>query len=73
MASSLSLPLTQAQEREDRHDHDDQADEINQSIHVQLRLFSLQVQTQNWQKEKMFLSRVDVLSYALQYRSAPAS
>src|SRR3954447_1348364 len=24
---------TQAEERQDRHDHDDQADEINQSVH----------------------------------------
>jgi hypothetical protein len=30
------LALAQAEERKDSHDHDDQADQINQAIHLQL-------------------------------------
>src|SRR5262249_59792074 len=34
--SFLADASTQAQEREDEHDHNDQADELNQSIHGRL-------------------------------------
>jgi hypothetical protein len=61
----LSLPLTQPQEREDRHDHNDQTDQIDQPIHVLLLLVPSPTRTQNGQKEKTFLSRVNAVSDAL--------
>jgi hypothetical protein len=48
----LSQPLTQPQERENRHDHNDQADEIDQSIHVSLRLFFSKLEPKTANKKK---------------------
>jgi hypothetical protein len=58
ITTSLFLVLTQAEEREDEQDHDNQTDEVNQSIHVPLRAVTSQAtQKLNCRKQLMFPDR----------------
>jgi hypothetical protein len=50
-AGSLLRVITQAQERQDEQNHDDQADEINQSIHAPL-LNSVELEHKTAPKEE---------------------